>query len=67
MAALVTKKVISDQAEASPFFWLDFDPLMVYDLQWSQPEDLSLVSKKWYEDEDLVVTWNRIKAKPFIS
>ena len=46
-----------------PFFELDFDPLMFYDLQWSPPEDLSLVPKKWYEDEDLVVAWNRIKAK----
>ena len=40
--------------------FMDSNSLLFYDLQWQPKEKLMLFPKQWYEDEELVYTWNSI-------
>lgn len=65
-----------DDDEGPPFYtpgrwnllpFIDSDSLLFYDLQWQPKENLMLFPKQWYEDEELVYTWNSVMKENDIS
>ena len=65
-----------DDVEGPPFYtpgrwnllpFIDSDSHLFYDLQWQPKENLMLFPKQWYEDEELVYTWNSIMKENDIS
>ena len=58
-----------DDDDGPPFYtpgrwnllpFMDSNRLLFYDLQWQPKENLMLFPKQWYEDKELVYTWNSI-------
>ena len=47
--------------------FMDSNSLLFYDLQWQPKENLMLFPKQWYEDEELVYTWNSIMKENGIT
>lgn len=47
--------------------FMDSISLLFYDLQWQPKENLILFLKQWYEDEELVYTWNSIMKENGIT
>ena len=65
-----------DDDDGPPFYtpgrwnllpFMDSNRLLFYDLQWQPKENLMLFPKQWYEDEELVYTWNSIMKENGIS
>ena len=47
--------------------FMDSSNPLFYDLQWQPKENLMLFPKQWYEDKELVYTWNSIMKENGIS